>query len=183
MSVSTSNLVRGAIFSALLGSATVVGASASESYIGAERCRACHEFEYQVWARSAHGRSQAALDDEQRADPKCNTCHTMAAETGSDTTAIGCERCHGPGKYYYPRYVMKDRELARAVGLVEPRREHCAQCHTEGTPSIRPFDYDTMWTKIDHGKRAREAWGKAREATAAAAAPATSKGSAAPRRP
>lgn len=185
MSVGTSKLVLGGVVSVLLGSATVAAAPAGESYIGAERCRACHEFEYQVWARSAHGRSHAALDDDQRADPKCNTCHTMAAETGENTTAIGCERCHGPGKYYYPRYVMKDRELARAVGLAEPRREHCAQCHTEGTPSIRPFDYEAMWAKIDHGRLAREAWEKAREATAAPAAKALPppKASATPRRP
>ncbi len=157
---------------AWLASSGTALAATSENYIGAERCRACHEFEYQVWERSAHKRSQVSLSDQQRADPKCNTCHTTSAETGNQNTSIDCERCHGPGKYYYPRYVMKDRELARAVFLVEPKPEHCTQCHTEGTPSIRPFNFDEMWAKIDHGKAAREAWEKARARDGAAASPA-----------
>jgi hypothetical protein len=86
----------------------------------------------------------------------------MSAETTNADTPVGCERCHGPGKYYVPSFVMKDRELARAVGLVDAKPEHCVQCHTEGTPSIRPFKFDEMWAKIDHGKAAREAWEKAR---------------------
>jgi hypothetical protein len=56
---------------------------------------------------------------------------------------------------------MKDKELARAVGLVDPVEVHCRACHTEGTPSIRPFDFARMWKEIDHGKKAREAWAAA----------------------
>ena len=143
-------------------------ANSAENYIGSERCRACHEFEFQVWERSAHHRADGALTEAQRADPKCNTCHTMAAETGDNATSVGCERCHGPGKYYYPDYVMKDRELARAVWLVDSKPEQCTQCHTEGTPSIRPFSFKEMWAKMDHGKAAHDLWkkGRAREPTA-----------------
>lgn len=141
-------------------------AAQAGAYVGSEKCRQCHEFEYQVWERSAHRRAQQALTEAQRGDAKCNTCHTMSAETTNTDTPVGCERCHGPGKYYTPSFVMKDRELARAVGLVDAKPEHCVQCHTEGTPSIRPFKFDEMWAKIDHGKAAREAWEKARREAA-----------------
>ncbi len=145
--------------------------AAAQNYVGPERCRTCHEFEFQVWDRSAHRRAQLALSDEQRSDAKCNTCHTMKAETGNADTAVTCERCHGPGRYYHPEYVMRDHELARAVFLVDPKPEHCQQCHTEGTPSIRPFKYDEMWAKIDHGPVARAVWEQARLAASAAPKP------------
>ena len=54
-------------------------------------------------------------------------------------------------------------KLARAVGLVDPTSAQCMQCHTDSAPSIKPFDFDTMWAKINHGKAAREAWLKARK--------------------
>ena len=162
-----------AVFAAALASLPV--AALAQNYIGAERCRSCHEFEYQVWARGPHQRSHLALTAEQQADPKCNTCHTMAAEGAAEgvpnATGIECERCHGPGKYYHPRYVMKDRELARAVGLIDPTPAHCQQCHTEGAPSIRPFSYEELWTRIDHGKSAREAWERAQQTPPAASTP------------
>ncbi|MBN1959502.1 MAG: hypothetical protein JW841_01030 [Deltaproteobacteria bacterium] len=133
-------------------------AGTAENYIGSKRCKNCHEFEYSVWERSAHNRAQTSLNETQRSDPKCNTCHTMAAELNNINSAVGCEKCHGPGKYYYPSYVMKDRELAKAIWLIEPKPEHCMRCHTEGAPSIRAFSFKEMWAKIDHGKRAKEAW-------------------------
>ncbi|MBC7794704.1 MAG: hypothetical protein H7Z43_13450, partial [Clostridia bacterium] len=70
---------------------------------------------------------------------------------------VQCESCHGGGRYYYPQYVMKDRELARLVGLVDATAEQCQRCHNEAAPSIKPFDFASMWAKIDHGRVAREA--------------------------
>ncbi len=149
------------------------GGAQGNNTIGAEQCKACHEFEYQVWAKSAHNRSQAALSSEQVRDPKCNTCHTVSANDPLEDNAepkyggIDCERCHGPGKYYHPRYVMKDKELARAIGLVDLKPAQCMQCHSEGAPSISAFDYEQLWARIEHGRSAREAWARSRGATAA----------------
>jgi hypothetical protein len=129
----------------------------AQNYIGAERCKTCHEFEYQVWASGPHARAHLSLTEDQLKDPKCNNCHTMPADqTEVGFIGVQCERCHGPGKYYHPSYVMKDKELARAVGLIDPQPVHCMQCHTDGAPSIKPFDFASMWAKIDHGRTARE---------------------------
>jgi hypothetical protein len=140
----------------------------AQSYIGAERCKTCHEFEYDVWSRGPHAHAHKALTEDQLADAKCNGCHTITATANEPAfEGVQCERCHGPGKYYAPRYVMRDAELARAVGLIDPTPAHCQQCHTDGTPSIRTFDFASMWAKIDHGKKAREEWERARRAAEA----------------
>jgi hypothetical protein len=140
--------------------------ASSQNYIGAERCKTCHEFEYQVWAAGPHARSYQALSQQDRHDPKCATCHTTSP-TGDEARLAGvqCERCHGGGKYYQQSFVMKDKELSRAVGLIDPTAKHCQQCHTEGVPSIVPFDFARAWARIDHGKKARELWEQSHSAT------------------
>ena len=131
----------------------------AQEYVGAEKCKSCHEFEFRVWSVGPHARAHNALNAEQMKDPKCNGCHTMVpGNIEAATIGVQCERCHGPGKYYHPSYVMKDKELARAVGLIDPAEAHCRSCHTDGTPSIRPFDFARMWAAIDHGDAARKAW-------------------------
>ncbi len=134
-------------------------ALAGQSYIGAERCRTCHEFEFRVWSSGPHAKARQALTPEQLGDAKCNTCHTMVAGSADERLAgVQCEQCHGSGQFYQYRYVMRDRELSRAVGLIETSASHCQRCHTEGAPSMEPFDYERAWARIDHGPKARERW-------------------------
>lgn len=143
----------------LLGICAAAVAHAQENYVGAQRCKTCHEFEFQVWQSSGHASSLQSLSESQQKDPKCNTCHTMlSGSEKKEFLGVQCERCHGPGKYYHQRFVMKDKELARAVGLLEVKQEHCAQCHNESAPNLRPFDYAAMWAKIDHSATAKVAF-------------------------
>ncbi|MEO1170975.1 MAG: multiheme c-type cytochrome [Myxococcota bacterium] len=144
---------------AVAGGTTVAEA---HNYLGAQRCENCHSFAYQTWARGPHAKAHQTLKGEQAQDPKCTTCHSMASvsEEGSKFVGVQCESCHGPGRYYYPEYVMRDSGLSRAVGLVEQNAAVCTRCHTAGSPTIEPFDYEKMWASIDHGKSAREAWEK-----------------------
>ena len=134
----------------------------AQNNVGAEKCAGCHDFEYKVWLASGHAKAHQALTDEQLKDPKCNNCHTNTTQPEAKFAGVQCEHCHGPGKFYQASYVMKDRDLARSVGLVDPTPQSCAQCHTEGAPSVAPFDFKTMWARIDHGKEARAAWEAAR---------------------
>ena len=122
-----------------------------------------------MWAKGPHAKAQKHLHPEQLKDSKCNTCHTMVPGQSDVRFAnVQCERCHGPGQYYHRPYVMKDKELARAVGLLNPSSSHCQQCHTEGVPSIKPFDFQEMWAKIAHGSAARKAWEEAQARVAPA---------------
>ena len=65
---------------------------------------------------------------------------------------VQCESCHGAGRYYQAKFVMKDKELSTIVGLKAPVEALCKRCHTEGAPSISPFQFEAHWSRIDHSK-------------------------------
>jgi hypothetical protein len=71
--------------------------------IGAEKCKVCHKVQFASWAETAHAKRTPPLD---------------------------CESCHGPGSEYKTLAIMKDREKAKAAGLVMPTATFCKTCHT-----------------------------------------------------
>ncbi len=133
--------------------------------VGPGTCQACHPSAYEAWRASAHARALEALPERSRADRRCLACHAPSLDAG--IAGVGCEECHGPGRRYAASYVMRDAELARAVGLQDPGARTCLACHTETTPSLEPFDYGRKVRLIAHGGER------------AAGAPATSPGPAA----
>lgn len=126
--------------------------------VGPETCRACHAAAYEAWLSSPHARAREALPERSRSEPRCLSCHAPDAEGG--VAGVSCEACHGGGRVYAAPYVMRDPELARAVGLIDPGPKTCAACHTDSTPSLVRFEYDRKLPLIRH-------W----DAPAAAAAP------------
>lgn len=112
-------------------------AVADDEYIGAEQCAACHAEAYAWWKSTGHARAGRALDASEQRDPRCTSCHA----TSTTLPDVQCEACHGPGRHYWPAFVMLDVHLARAAGLRsggEPST--CNGCHTADAPGIRPFD-------------------------------------------
>jgi quercetin dioxygenase-like cupin family protein len=73
--------------------------------IGAEKCKICHQVQFASWVEGSHARRKPPLD---------------------------CESCHGPGSEYKSLAVMKDREKAKAAGMVIPTATFCARCHARG---------------------------------------------------
>lgn len=146
-----------------LGFGLVAVPLGAQNFIGGQKCGSCHAFELEIWTKGPHARAHRALTPEQLRDPKCSTCHTMASDMlEAQYLGVQCERCHGGGRYYRHDYVMKDQELARAVGLIDVDGVSCQQCHTTGTPSIEPFVFGSMWAEIDHGEQARRKWEEAK---------------------
>ncbi len=141
-----------------LGSAAAFGAD----LVGPESCKECHREAYQAWKGSEHARAEESLTKSQQGDRRCLACH--APEKDQKQDAVSCESCHGGGKHYSARYVMKDAELARATGLVIPDANSCAKCHDKNAPSLRPFVYKERLERIDHWSAER----KKREAKAGA---------------
>jgi hypothetical protein len=134
---------------AVLGLAAITArALASGDTVGPETCKACHPAAYEAWRASAHARARDSLPERQRNDPRCLSCHAPQLEDG--LAGVTCEACHGPGRLYSARYVMRDAELARAVGLVEPTERSCLACHTDSTPSLERFEHAKKLPLIRH---------------------------------
>lgn len=118
--------------------------------VGPETCKACHPAAYAAWRTGPHARALEGLPERSRADRRCLSCHSPAQEAGQ--AGVGCEACHGPGRLYAASYVMRDAELARALGLVVPGEKGCLACHTEATPSLQRFDFARKVKLIWHGE-------------------------------
>ncbi len=72
--------------------------------IGATKCAPCHKEQFKSWSEGKHAAAKPPLD---------------------------CESCHGPGSEYKVMATMKDKEKAKAAGLVLPTKEFCLKCHTK----------------------------------------------------
>ncbi|NOJ55596.1 hypothetical protein HK404_23580 [Myxococcus xanthus] len=134
------------------------GAAGGADFVGPDSCKGCHPEAYDAWMQSKHARAESSLTDQQKKDGRCLSCHSPEQVTQA-TVNVTCETCHGGGQYYSPEYVMKDSELARLVGLVDPSEKQCRSCHDASSPSLRPFDFKESLKAIDHwsAERARRA--------------------------
>jgi hypothetical protein len=116
------------------GKEAKAGAAPANKYIGADKCKNCHQSEtknqYTVWQKTDHAKAFATLgtdvakklakekgiDDPQKSD-KCVKCHVTAFGVAADMIKKGfdpklgvqCESCHGPGEQH-----MKARMAAAA---------------------------------------------------------------------
>jgi hypothetical protein len=144
-------------------SVTCTGLSAhAADFLGPESCKACHPAAFDAWKSSRHAHAKESLSPAQQKDARCLQCHSPN-EADQRVSAVSCETCHGGGQAYSPAYVMKDAELARLVGLVDPSEKSCRNCHDASSPSLRAFDFVQKLKLIDHwtAERARRGAGKA----------------------
>jgi hypothetical protein len=127
--------------------------------VGPETCKACHPVAYDLWRTGPHARGVEDLPPQSRTDSRCLSCHAPDLDDGQP--GVACEACHGPGRVYSAPYVMRDPELARLVGLVDPGEKACLACHGESAPSLVRFEYLKKLPLIDHWTRERQAAAKA----------------------
>jgi hypothetical protein len=159
--------------------APAAAAPAAHQYVGAKKCKMCHNAEkagaqFTKWTESKHAKafetlaSEAAkkiATDKGIADPQkaaeCLSCHQtgngVAAEHLAATyTAEGvtCESCHGAGADYIKMKTMqgiRDKSLkAEEYGLVMPTEETCKTCHNDKSPTFKSFDFAEYGKKIEH---------------------------------
>ncbi len=125
-------------------------------FTGADACAACHAEIGAAWRKTAHSRALAALSPREAASPRCRACHaTGDAPLGrSELPGVQCEACHGAGADYAADDLMRDRPLARALGLRDlstPARRAalCMRCHRAAT-RLAPFEPESAWKLITH---------------------------------
>jgi hypothetical protein len=123
-------------------------------FVGAESCKACHPAAFAAWRTSKHARAFESLSAQQKGDARCASCHAPDLRE-QKIAGVTCEACHGGGQYYAPQYVMKDPELSRLVGLVDPSERQCRGCHDASSPSLRPFEFAEKLKLIDHWSEER----------------------------
>lgn len=147
----------------------------SFKYIGADKCKMCHNKpakgdQYGQWLASKHSKAlksltnQASLDWAKKngvADPakeaKCLKCHSTydAVEANQRggilaTEGVTCESCHGPGSMYKSPTVMKSREQSMKNGLILPTKEVCLKCHNKENPFYKEFNFEAALAKVNH---------------------------------
>ena len=121
----------------------------------ADGSQGCHADAYLAWRGSSHSRAKDSLTPIAQKDARCLSCHSPS-EGEQRVAGVSCESCHGGGQYYADRYVMKDPELSRLVGLTDPSEKGCRTCHDASSPSLKPFDFVAKLKAIDHWTVARE---------------------------
>lgn len=130
-----------------------VGAGATPAFahdfLGAESCQSCHADAWATWKASPHARAKEVLSSAQQKDARCLSCHSPN-EVDQKVSGVSCETCHGGGQYYSARFVMKDDQLSRLVGLIDPSEKQCRSCHDAASPSIKPFEFAPKLKAMDH---------------------------------
>jgi len=154
---------------------TSLASAQDYNYIGAAKCKMCHNsekagFAYNTWKESLHSKALVSLGNEKSleyakkngiADPtkdqKCLKCHSTYHMVSKDnietllpTEGVSCESCHGPGSAYKTNTIMKDQKLALSKGLILPTKEVCEKCHNKDNPFYKPFNFEEAVKKIAH---------------------------------
>lgn len=124
--------------------------------VGADACKPCHPGAWEAWRDSAHARAWQSLPEKSRSDARCTACHAPEGASGAQG-GVTCQSCHGNGQLYSLSYVMRDRELARALGLQDAGEKTCLRCHDESSPSLTRFEYARKVPLIQHGQADRDA--------------------------
>ena len=137
------------LLTAFLLSASAAGA---HDLIGPVACRTCHAEAYRIWEASPHARAARSLPPDDRQKPLCLQCHSRDEEKAgqADASGVSCETCHGPGRFYEPAVVMRDKELSHLFGMVDVTQQSCKVCHGGESPSLKPFDVAEALKRIDH---------------------------------
>ncbi len=147
--------------------AIVPARAQKNEYIGAAKCKMCHNKpptgeQYNKWAATPHAKAMASLKGDDAKNPKCLKCHATAfglklSDTQTITMAEGvsCESCHGAGSAYKSPTIMKDRTKALAAGMIIPDEKLCKTCHNAESPTFKGFDYKAYSAKIAHPNPAK----------------------------
>ena len=139
----------------------------SYKYIGAAKCKVCHNKaekgkQLNVWSNGPHAKAMDALEGADKTNATCLKCHSTAGSVDSGSLAglkaeegVSCESCHGPGSHYKTAAIMKNKTMALSKGMIEPTEETCKVCHLGTKPdghvaAKKPWNFDEFVKTIAH---------------------------------
>jgi hypothetical protein len=113
-------------------------------WTGSAACGSCHPAQLAAWQATRHATTAARLPAKPAG--RCLSCHGTGEAPAGPAIAVevGCEACHGAGAAYAADDLMRDRELARALGLADvttpaARAAICGGCHA-GVTRLAPAE-------------------------------------------
>jgi hypothetical protein len=113
-------------------------------WTGSATCGSCHPAALAAWQATRHATTATRLPAKPAGT--CLACHATGEAPAGPAIAIevGCEACHGAGAAYAADDIMRNPELARALGLADvatpaARTAICAGCHA-GTTRLTPAE-------------------------------------------
>jgi DmsE family decaheme c-type cytochrome len=92
------------------GAQTVSAKHKPEDFVGSETCKACHEGQFNSFAKTVHGK---------------------LGQAGGRAEKQGCESCHGPGKAHVEAGGDKSRIKNPANVSPAAASQTCMQCHSQ----------------------------------------------------
>jgi len=139
------------LFLAIAAGSISAGSSSDgkPDFAGVDRCKKCHQRDniYQSWSKSAHASAWLVLNEEQRKDKSCISCHSTGENAkGELLTSVQCESCHGPGRDHQKLLLTESKDEAKKSGKVYIDEHTCRKCHNDDIPPQfrpeKPFDYN-----------------------------------------
>ena len=119
----------------LAGDAT----ASRRDWTGSAACGTCHQKQLASWQKTPHASTSQRFKG-RRPEARCLACHSTGEAPAGPVVAVevGCEACHGAGTAYAEDDLMRNRPVARALGLVDlttpsTREAVCLQCHARST--------------------------------------------------
>ena len=119
-----------------------------QTYIGTQKCAACHFEQFTMWKQTKHAKTTEILPAKYKKDESCLKCHStgFGEPTGfkdATTTSLAgtsCEACHGPGskhaevtKQYAKKKKLSEDEdkIARGSTYRVLPTNVCITCHAD----------------------------------------------------
>jgi hypothetical protein len=134
---------------------------AENKYVGdpEKNCKLCHKDQVTAWAKWPMAKAWDRLDDKQKKDEKCFTCHVtgykkpggfVSYDKTPKLVGIQCEACHGPAGDHM-KVPLNDKAKKKSTMTV-PSEASCKVCHAKaGNPNFKEFKYSDAVKKLaDH---------------------------------
>jgi hypothetical protein len=129
----------------ILGQVTRTPLPDGLKYVGSDKCKDCHEDEYEIWAKQKHAHAyQTLVDSGDAYDPECIECHVIGLklESGFENANspkglrnVGCEICHGPRSKHIKNATDNTENLKKSEPIAALK---CISCHTpEHSPGFQ----------------------------------------------
>ncbi len=150
--------------------ATAVHAEPDAEYVGASKCKLCHNKlgegqQYNVWKKMTHAQAfkvllseraiavgkERGLEKPPSESMECLQCHVTGydVETQSHPPkikpdyGIQCETCHGPGSNHLDdgKLAMMKKEVDISSHILRADESTCLGCHNDRNPTWNPEKY------------------------------------------